>query len=67
MTEQIVDLGYRPRKWQEQCHRARKRFTVLALHRRAGKTELAVMQLMDEALRCTLPLPLFVYPYVSPY
>jgi hypothetical protein len=61
MTEQIVDLGYRPRKWQEQCHRARKRFTVLALHRRAGKTELAVMQLMDEALRCTLPLPLFVY------
>lgn len=61
MTEQVVDLGYRPRKWQEQCHRARRRFTVLALHRRAGKTELAVMQLMDEALRCTLPLPLFVY------
>jgi hypothetical protein len=62
MTEPvIIDLGYKPRKWQEQCHRSRKRFTVLALHRRAGKTELAVMQLMDEALRCTLPLPLFVY------
>lgn len=65
MSQQLIDLGYRPRVWQDQCHRARKRFTVLALHRRAGKTELAVMELVDKALRCALPLPLFVY--VAPF
>lgn len=42
-----------------------KRFTVLALHRRAGKTELAIMTLLDKALKSTLPLPLFVY--VAPF
>lgn len=60
-----IDLGYKPRLWQRQCHLARKRFTVLALHRRAGKTELALMELINSALRCPLDLPLFVY--VAPY
>jgi hypothetical protein len=60
-SQEVVDLGYRPRRWQDECHRRRKRFTVLALHRRAGKTELAVMQLVSEALRCELELPLYVY------
>lgn len=58
---QVVDLGYRPRVWQRECHRQRKRFTVLALHRRAGKTELALRELVDKALRCQLELPLFFY------
>jgi hypothetical protein len=61
MQSQLIDLGYRPRAWQHECHQARRRFTVLALHRRAGKTELAVMELIDKALRCELDLPLFVY------
>jgi Terminase large subunit, T4likevirus-type, N-terminal len=56
-----IDLGYRPRAWQRECHRQRKRFTVLALHRRAGKTELALRELLDKALRCPLDLPLFFY------
>jgi hypothetical protein len=56
-----IDLGYRPRTWQTQCHRRRQRFTVLALHRRAGKTELALRELLDKALRCPLDLPLFFY------
>ncbi len=56
-----VDLGYRPRAWQRECHLRRRRFTVLALHRRAGKTELAIAELVDKALRSTLPLPLFFY------
>lgn len=60
-----VDLGYRPRAWQNECHRKRRRFTVLALHRRAGKTELAIMELLDAALRATEDLPLFFY--VAPY
>ena len=56
-----IDLGYRPRDWQRQCHLQRKRFTVLALHRRAGKTELALAELIDAALRFTLDLGLFFY------
>lgn len=62
---QEVSLGYYPRAWQAECHRSRKRFTVLALHRRAGKTELAIMELIDAALKCQLELPYFVY--VAPY
>jgi hypothetical protein len=60
-----VDLGYRPRPWQEQCHRRRKRFTVLALHRRAGKTEMAIAELLSSALEFNQPLGLFVY--IAPF
>jgi hypothetical protein len=56
-----IDLGYRPRAWQRECHGARRRFTVLALHRRAGKTELALSELIDKALRFTRELGLFFY------
>jgi hypothetical protein len=38
---------------------------VLALHRRAGKTELALRQLLDSALRFDKPLGLFLY--VAPF
>lgn len=61
MTRQVIDLGYKPRQWQRECHSRRRRFTVLALHRRAGKTELALRELLDKALRCPLELPLFFY------
>lgn len=57
----VLDLGYRPRAWQRECHLKRRRFTVLALHRRAGKTELALRELIDKALRCPHELPLFFY------
>lgn len=56
-----VDLGYRPRQWQKECHLKRKRFTILALHRRAGKTELAIAELVDKALRFGKDLGLFFY------
>ncbi len=56
-----IDLGYRPREWQRECHLKRKRFTILALHRRAGKTELAIAELVDKALRFHLDLGLFFY------
>lgn len=65
MTEREIGLGYFPRDWQKQCHRQRRRFTVLALHRRAGKTELAIMELLDNALRFDRDLGLFFY--VAPY
>ena len=56
-----IDLGYRPRDWQREVHVGMKRFTVLALHRRAGKTELALSELIDKALRCNKELGLFFY------
>lgn len=56
-----IDLGYRPRPWQRECHVNRKRFTILALHRRAGKTELAIAELVDKALRFDKDLGLFFY------
>lgn len=56
-----IDLGYRPRQWQRECHLQRKRFTILALHRRAGKTELAIAELVDKALRFDKDLGLFFY------
>jgi len=46
-----VDLGYRPRQWQANVHRSLKRFSVLVVHRRAGKTILALLTLIDAALR----------------
>lgn len=60
-----ISLGYKPRQWQVQCHRNKKRFNVWALHRRAGKTELALMELIDKAAKFTLDLGLFFY--VAPY
>lgn len=65
MTKKHIDLGYRPRPWQLECHKAKKRFTVLALHRRAGKTELALMELIDKALKFDKDLGLFFY--MAPY
>ena len=60
-----ISLDYNPRQWQRECHLKRKRFTVLALHRRAGKTELAIMELLDKALKCKQPLGFYVY--IAPF
>lgn len=65
MSAQTITLPYQPRAWQEACHTARKRFTVLALHRRAGKTELAIMELLRDALACRKPGPMYLY--VAPF
>lgn len=65
MTPQHISMGYTPRVWQRRCHLDRKRFTVLALHRRAGKTELAIAELLDKALRFEQELGLFFY--VAPF
>lgn len=51
MSEAVVDLGYRPRPWQDHAHRHRRRYTVLVWHRGAGKTQWALQELLHEALR----------------
>ena len=58
-------FNYFPRDWQRECHRKMARFTVLALHRRAGKTELALMELLDHAMRFDKDLGMFFY--VAPF
>ncbi len=58
-------LDYTPRDWQQECHKLLLRFSVLALHRRAGKTELAIMELLDKALQFNKDLGQFFY--VAPY
>ena len=60
-----IRLAYEPRAWQKSCHRSRKRFSVYALHRRAGKTELAIMELIDKAMKFELELGFFVY--IAPF
>lgn len=50
-----VDLGFRPRVWQAECYRKVKRFSVLVIHRRGGKTVYGVMLLIDRALRFQPP------------
>jgi hypothetical protein len=65
LTHKEIEVAYRPRPWQSECHQRKRRFTVLALHRRAGKTELAIMQLIHGAAGCKHTLPFFVY--VAPF
>lgn len=65
MSTLTVDLKYIPRPWQAECHKNMKRFSVLVLHRRAGKTEVALRELINRALKCQLELGMFVY--VAPY
>ena len=63
--EAALHLDYRPRAWQRKCHREKRRFSVFALHRRAGKTELAIMELIDKAMKFKLELGMFVY--IAPF
>ena len=64
MTAPVIDLGFRPRRWQSESLKRRKRWNVEVVHRRAGKTVKAVMRIIDAALRCDRPDPR--YGYVAP-
>lgn len=59
-----IDLGYRPRAWQAESHRAMRRFTIRVIHRRGGKTVKAVMTLVSRALAAKLPQSR--YAYIAP-
>lgn len=65
MSTPVVNLGYYPRDWQRRVHTQRKRFNVFALHRRAGKTEAGIMQLIDDALQFQQELGFFAY--IAPF
>jgi len=42
---------YKPRKWSKQFHESDKRYKVLVIHRRAGKTYASVNHLIRDAMR----------------
>lgn len=65
MTSTHLSVDYSPRQWQRSCHYALKRFNVFVLHRRAGKTELAIMELLDKAMRFDKGMGLFFY--IAPF
>jgi len=65
VKQPLIKLDYTPREWQKQCHLNKKRFSVYALHRRSGKTELSLLELIDKAIKCDKDLGMFVY--VAPF
>ena len=64
MTVQTIDLGFRPRPWQANSLRKRKRFNVEVVHRRGGKTVKALMRTIDAAIRNQRQRPF--YAYIAP-
>jgi hypothetical protein len=65
VTQEAIRFGYPMRAWQRACAGMQARFVVLVLHRRAGKTELALKRLLNAAVKCRLDLPLYIY--VAPF
>lgn len=69
MSSQIEAVRFGPplREWQREVAAVRARFMVLALHRRAGKTELALKKLLNAAVKSKVELPFFIYlaPFLS--
>jgi len=52
-----VEIPYKPRPLQKDMHKELKRWNVLVMHRRFGKTVWAVNQLIKTTLTCPLPRP----------
>lgn len=61
--EAPIRIGHPMREWQRECAEKADslRFFVMVLHRRAGKTELALKKLVNAAVKNTLDLPLYFY------
>lgn len=56
-----VVIPYRPRELQRSIHDRLKRFNLLVIHRRAGKTVLAINELIKRVLTCELDRPRGAY------
>lgn len=61
MLIKTLSTGYTPRALQAIIHSKMKRFNVLALHRRFGKTVLSVNEMIDRGLRCEHRDPQLAY------
>lgn len=56
-----LSLPYKPRRWQEEAHKIVEQFTVLVMHRRAGKTVFNIMENIFNVLNCPLNRPQGAY------
>lgn len=56
-----VVIPYEPRPWQLEEHNNIDRFTVLVVHRRAGKTVFAVNELIKRVFKCDKNRPQVAY------
>ena len=58
----IVEIPYKPRSYQQEVHKNRKRFSVLVCHRRFGKSVLSINELIKTAADKPRALCAFVAP-----
>lgn len=61
MSDYEIVIPYEPRDWQIKIHKGLKRYNVLVVHRRGGKTFLCIQQLIHSALTFTKQLGRFGY------
>ena len=63
MQTQVINTGYVPREWQRRFHTVayKKRFGVVVVHRRGGKTVAIINEILDRLLHCTLKNPQGAY------
>lgn len=64
MQAQVISTGYQPREIQKIMHKGLKRFNVICVHRRGGKTVFSINELIDKGLRCDKRNP--QYAFVAP-
>lgn len=57
-----IKIPYKPRNWAKKLHSSVKRWNVVILHRRAGKTVAALNHLQRDALRTTNSRFAFISP-----
>jgi len=65
MSSVSLQSAYTPRNHSLAFHARGERFAICVLHRRAGKTVMAVNDLIDKAIQCNLPFP--KYAYIAPF
>jgi hypothetical protein len=61
----VVSSEYHPRPHSLRFHARAERFAVVVLHRRAGKTVMAINDIIDKAVQNTRPFP--KYAYIAPF
>ena len=57
----VIQIPYQPRPWQAKAHASMSRFTVMVVHRRAGKTIFAVNELLKRVTQCDKKRPQVAY------
>lgn len=51
VEKKVVSTGYSPRQWQEHCHKNMRRFSVLNIHRRGGKSVMCINHMINDLIK----------------